>query len=80
MSVQETLIQMSSDIGAEPVQAVVVDATNSSIKRIIIEKVASISPAKGFMIGAAGVGVCVAGFAAYKYFQSRKAKKAEAAE
>lgn len=75
MSVQETLIQMSSDAGAEPVQAVVIDATGSNIKRIIVEKFVKATPSTAVLIGAGIAATAAVGYGAYAFYKKRKASK-----
>ncbi len=78
--VQDSVISMATDAGGEPVRAVVVDAGNSRIARIIIEKVSNTSPVKTAAVVIAGTAaVAAVGYGAFKLYKNRKAAKASAA-
>lgn len=84
MSVEQVIIDTATNAAAEPVQAVVVDATGSTIKRVIIEKVTATGMGKPMAIVGTVMVVAGASYLAhkgYKYFKARKASKAaQAAE
>lgn len=80
MSVEQVIIDTATNNVVEPVAAVVVDATGSSIKRIIIEKVTTGAMNKPLAV--VGTVMVVAGTAylahkGYSIYKARKAAKSE---